>query len=89
MTKHIIRVNFDKPDDFNITSSKVIFQDGTAITQKDYYHKNEISITCNNKTYLYETVNTSGVCFISLCIVLFIILITELLLHLRYVKKIK
>lgn len=86
MTKHITTVNFDKPDDFNITSSKAIFQDGTAITHKDYYYKNEISVTSNGKTYTYDTPNASAVFFIGLDIVLTILLITQFILHQMDIK---
>ena len=81
MTKHITTVNFDKPDNYNITSSKAIFQDGTAITHKDYYYKNEISVICGGKTYTYDTPNASAVFFIWLDIVLAILLITQFILH--------
>ena len=81
MIKHITRVNFDRPDDFNITSSKAIFQDGAAITHKDYYYKNEISVTSGGKTYTYDTPNASAVFFIGLDIVLGVLLITQFILH--------
>jgi len=81
MTKHIMTVNFDKPDDYNILSAKAIFQDGTAITHKDYYYKNEISVISNGKTYTYGTPNASAVFFIGLDIVLVILLITQFILH--------
>ena len=81
MTKHTTTVNFDRPDDFNITSSKAIFQDGTTITHKDYYFKNEISVISGGKTYTYDTPNASAVFFIGLDIVLLVLLVLEFILH--------
>ena len=81
MAERITTINFDKPDDYNISSAKAIFQDGTALTHKDYYYKNEISVISNGKTYTYDTPNASAVFFIVLDIVLAILLITQFILH--------
>ena len=78
MTKRII-ADFDRPDDFNITSSKAIFQDGTTIAHKDYYYKNEISVVSSGKTYTYDTPNVSAVFFIILNIILIILLIKRII----------
>ena len=80
MTRQI-NINFNKPDDYNISSAKAIFQDGTAITHKDYYYKNEISVISNGKTYTYGTPNASAVFFIWLDIVLLVLLFFEFILH--------